>query len=387
MSIVHLNTAGAGLMSSATRNAIGEHFDQERRIGAYEAELLSDTARDTRVALAELLRADVNDIALFDSGTRAWLSCLNSLAPMPDEGLVWTTPYEYAGNLLALQALARRDRLHLQVIPLTPQGDIDIEWMFRNADSSVRLVSVVHVPSACGVVLPIEAIGEVLRTKAPDALYAVDACQSVGQLPIDYRSIGCDLLTAAGRKFLCGPRGTGFALVSPRWRARLGDHPVDLHSARAIDLTTGELTNADSALRLETSERNISVIRGLHCAVREAITTQHHRIQAVYADLVSRLSRREELDVIAPGTRHSGIVSVTHRRMTPSFLVDALRSDGINAWQIDGSHTPIFMRSIGVQKAVRFSVHAYNTTDDLNQLDAALDRLQTPFYLRPVAFV
>jgi len=373
--VIHLNTAGAGLMSQTTADAIASHLCAERRFGAYEAELQSDGAAEARLALAELVGAHHADIALFDSGTRAWLSALNSLRAFPAGSRVWITPYEYAGNLLALQALARRDQLRLEVVPLTPEGDLDTAWMAQHADASVRLVSVVHVPSACGIVLPIEAIGRILRSCCPDVLYAVDACQSAGQLPIDVGAIGCDLLTAAGRKFLCGPRGTGFAMVSARWRAALGDHPLDLHSARAIDTTHYELIDAASARRLETSELNVGVFHGFACAVREASVRGAASGPASYRELFGRLHRRKELDLIVPGTRHSAILSFTHRTLSPAQVVEGLRAQGINSWRIDGSHTPLYMSARGIDQAIRLSVHFYTSTHDLDHLEAALDRL------------
>lgn len=375
MTLVHLNTAGAGLMSQATCDAIAAHLDAERRGGAYETELLCDGAVHARAALADLLGAPTEDIALFDSGTRAWLSCLNALRPFERGSRVWITPYEYAGNLLALQALARRDGLRLEVIPLTDSGDLDLAWMQRHADPTVCFVSIVHVPSACGIVLPIEAIGALLHTHCPTALYAVDACQSAGQLPLDVGRIGCDLLTAAGRKFLCGPRGTGFAAVSRRWRAALGDHPLDLHCARALDLARHELTDGTSARRLETCELNVGVFHGLAVAVREAIASAPTRTSERYADLCARLRRRPELNLILPGSQHAGIASFTHRDLDAASVVEALRADGINAWRIDGSHTPLYLAARGIAHAVRLSVHGYTTRDDLDRLEAALDRL------------
>ena len=373
--VVHLNTAGAGLMSQATSDAITSHLQAERQFGAYEAELRSDGAAEARLALAELVGADKADVALFDSGTRAWLSALNGLRAFPAGSRIWITPYEYAGNLLALQALARRDRLRLEVIPLTPEGDLDTAWMTLHGDASVRLVCLVHVPSACGIVLPIDAVGAIVRACCPAALYAVDACQSVGQLPLDVCAIGCDLLTAAGRKFLCGPRGTGFAVVSAHWRAALGDHPLDLHSARAIDTTQHELLDAATARRLETSELNVGVFHGLACAAREARAAGASPAPAVYRELCARLRSRAELELILPGTRHSGILSLTHRRLTPAQVVDGLRAQGINTWRIDGSHTPLYMVPRGIDTAVRLSVHSYTTRPDLDRLEAALDRL------------
>ena len=209
----HFNTAGAGLMSAATLAAMTTQLEQEARHGAYEVEARGTAAADARAALARLLNAAPAQIALFDSATRAWQTCLHALAPLAPGSQIWLTPYEYAGHLLVLQALARRHALQLQVMPTLPNGDLDLDWVERQAGPRLALVSLVHVPSACGIVLPVQQVARRIRARAPQALLAVDACQSAGQLTLDVQAWECDLLTGAGRKFLRGPREIGRAHV------------------------------------------------------------------------------------------------------------------------------------------------------------------------------
>jgi selenocysteine lyase/cysteine desulfurase len=372
--MIHLNTAGAGLPSQATLDAMRAYLEQERAFGSYETEQCTGGLTSVRTTLAGLLHAEVSDVALFDSGTRAWTTCVHALRRLPRGATVWTTPYEYAGNVLSLQNLCRRDDLHLQVIPLDAAGDLDVAWMSRHATPSLALVSVVHVPSGVGLRLPVEEIGRLLREEAPNALYVVDACQSVGQLPVDVAAIGCDLLTAAGRKFLCGPRGTGFAVATSRWRERLGDHQLDLHAAVVTGLSTHTLTAAAEACRLETSELPLAAFHGLEVAVREAMSASVD-MRPLVDELVARLRSHRGLQVLRPGTRHSRIVSFTSG-MDARELVQRLRAAGINTWCIDGRHTPLYLPAQGVAHAVRVSLHHYNTLDDVVRLDEYIRSLE-----------
>ena len=200
-------------MPESVRAAMTACVDREAATGCYETEESLDDLLQCEVyqRLARVLGAPAGDIALFDSATRAWCAVVPRLRPGPADR-IWITPYEYAGNLIALFSLRDRTGCRIEVIPTLPGGDLDLEWMSRHIRDDVAFVSVTHIPSGCGIVNPVEEIGRLLAPYR--CFYAVDACQSVGQIPVDAARIGCQLLTGAGRKFL---RGRG-APASPMWR-------------------------------------------------------------------------------------------------------------------------------------------------------------------------
>ena len=366
--MIHFNTAGAGLVSLKTHTAVGKFLDAEQRLGAYEAEqkydpLLTHGLYDS---LAQLLGAQTSEIALFDGGTHAATTLLSAI-PFKDTETVWISPYEYAGNLLCLQNLQKKYHFHLQVIPLENTGDLDLEWMHTHFHEKVRLVSLPHIPSNCGIVHPIAAIGHMIKSKNPQCLYMVDACQSVGQLPLDVGHIQCDILTAAGRKFLCGPRGTGFAYVSKT----LSLKPLiqDLHTTQATNLTTHVLEDP-SAKRFELLEKNNAALVGFHQAVREAIVRKQPPNPILYEALLETLNSFTVLETITPGTKRSGIVSAVCPH--PKAVMHHLRTQDMNAWAIDGHHTPLYMLPRGYKNALRFSLHYYNTLEHIKMLGEVL---------------
>jgi len=368
--MIHLNTAGAGLPAPGVLAAMTSYLDAEAAMGPYEAEDAHADAlhRQVYAGVAALVGADQAEVALFPSATDAWCRVVCHLR-VPAGARFWITPYEYAGNLIALQQLADRTGATIEVVPALPGGDIDLDWMRAQLDERVALVSVVHMPSGMGVVQPAEQVGALLAGSA--AVYIVDACQTVGQLPVDVAAIGCHALTAAGRKFLCGPRGSGFAyLRRDLWdRVELPFH--DLHVATVDSLRTHRLT-VDTAARFETAERNAAVLLGLKAAVEHRLAHPGSAPAGVFEALLDTVAAVPGVVAHTPGSRLAGIVSFVHEDVPPARIRSAAAEAGVNVWVGTGAHTPVYYPAAGVESFVRVSVHHHNTVDDVAALGRVL---------------
>lgn len=370
---VHLNTAGAGIPAPAVPAVMADHLVAEAELGPYEAEARRAEDLEQRVyaRLAELVGARREEIALFGSATDAWCRIVGQL-DLPAGGRLWVTPYEYAGNLIALQRLAVRRGCVLEVVPTLPGGDLDLDWFAANLDDRVALVSLTHMPSGMGTVLPVAEVGALLAGSA--AVYVVDACQTVGQLTVDVSAIGCHLLTAAGRKFLRGPRGSGFAFVRPDLWPMIDPVQHDLHVAEVESLRDHRVT-VDTAARFETAERNSAVVLGLLAAADHALTDGGPAAPEVYDALVSAVRETPGTRLLAPGTRRAGILSFVHESCSPERLRDGLADDGVSVWVGVGAHTPLWLTASGIDRFVRTSVHHYNTPAEIEKFRSALRRV------------
>lgn len=371
---VHLNNAGAGLMRPEVLAVMTAYLNEEAQRGSYETEAHNAPVLDEEIyrLVAQLLHTRADDVAIFGSATVGWLAAAHATTLTKNDE-VWVTPYEYAGNLIALAEARRAVGFTLRTVPLQPNGDLDLDWMVTHLTERCALVSVPHVPSGCGIVNPVTEIGDLLQDCR--ALYFVDGCQAVGQLDVDVPAIGCDVYTGAGRKFLRGPRGTGFSVTSEHFRTTAVRSFHDLHVASVASAPGAAVTVGTSSGRVwETAERSTVAVVGLAEALRRHLAAGSAPYQQASVDrLRSRLfdivgSAR----LIDPGSRRSNIVTVDTRPAAARNVVAALRSNGFNTWVMNGHDTPTYMAACGVDTAVRISPH-HNTT--ASEIDAFCDTL------------
>jgi len=374
--VLHLNHAGSSLPPDVVTSTVVDHLRLEERIGGYEAE---DAARDRTEAVytsvAGLLGADRTEIALVENATRAWDMAFYAVALQPGDRII-TGVAEYASNYLAYLHLKATRGVEIAVAPDDAEGALDVEALEALVDDRTRLIAVTHVPTNGGLVNPAERIGEVARRHG--VLFLLDACQSVGQLEVDVRRIGCDFLSATGRKFLRGPRGTGFLYA--RTATTADQHPpfVDLHAATWTGTDTYELR--PDARRFENWESYVAGRLGLGAAVDYALEIGVDRIQTmverVGEGLRARLAELPAVTVYDKGSRRCGIVSFRHALIDATTIREALRAKGINVSVTTETSTRLDFERRHMPDLVRASGHYLTTDDELDRFVAALRDLE-----------
>ena len=261
--VVHFNNAGASLMPQPVLDATIAHLQLEAQIGGYEAaEQQREAIEHTYDAAASLINCSRDEIALMENATSAWGMAFYSL-PLRAGDRILTSMAEYASNYIAYLQVSQKTGAVVEAIPDDPYGQISIDALCNAIDERVKLISVTHIPTSGGLVNPVAEVGKVAREAG--VLFLVDACQSVGQVPIDVQQIGCDMLSTTGRKYLRGPRGTGFLYVKRELVERLEPVFLDLHSASWVARDRYEVRN--DARRFENWESNIAGKIGLATAL------------------------------------------------------------------------------------------------------------------------
>ena len=281
-------SCGAGLMPRPVLDAVHGHLDLEARIGGYAAE--EQAAPETEAtydAIARLINCHRDEVAVVENATAAWCQAFYGLAQDFKPGdRVLTVVAEYAFNFIALLQTERRRGIVLDVIPNDGDGQADLEALEALIDDDVKLIAVTHVPTSGGLVSPAAETGAIARRHGIP--YLLDACQSAGQLPLDVEALGCDFLSATGRKFLRGPRGTGFLYAGKAIMERCEPPVLDLHSAVWTAPDAYEMR--PDARRYENWENNVAAKIGLGVAVEHALSWGLDAIAARNVELAAGTS-------------------------------------------------------------------------------------------------
>lgn len=369
MRVPHFNNAGSALPPQVVVNTMIEHLMREAEIGGYEAHAeASDRLANVYASCGALIGAGAQSIALTTSATDSWLRGFLSI-PLAEGDRILVAQAEYASNVLAILAAARRTGAIVEAIPDNASGTLDVEAMRSMLDERVKVVSITHAPSQNGLLNPAEEIGAALRDTGSTAWYLLDACQSVGQMPLDASAIGADFISATGRKFLRGPRGTGFLWASPR-ALELEPVLIDLNSAEWTDLDDYRI--APGATRFESWEKSYAAMLGMGAAANYALSLGLDVTQARITWLADRiraeLSQIPDVQVRDRGQVRTGIVTFSTSRRAAADVVAAIKASGVNVSYSPPDYALRDFRAHGVTGLVRASPHVFTNDHDIDRL-------------------
>lgn len=371
--LVHLNNAGAALCPRPVLDAVTNFLRLESELGGYEAELeLSEALGQVYHSLARLIGAKPQEIALAQNATRAWGMVFYGLKLQPGDRIL-TCRAEYASNFISYLQRARTCGAEVLVIDNDSHGALCLDSLADLLDDRVKLVAINHVPSHNGLVQPAQEVGRLLADHP--AFYLLDACQSVGQMPIDVGELKCDALSATSRKFLRGPRGLGFLYVKESRIPTLEPPMLDLHAATWTH--PGDYTIRMDARRFETYETFVAGRLGLKAAADYAIQAGLESSWRRVRDLAERT--RQGLRALGAqvhdlGQVQGAIVTFTLPGWEVDPLTESLRAERINVWTSTANSARLDMEARGLSKVVRVSPHYYNTEDEIDLLLGTLKR-------------
>ena len=372
---IHLNNAGAGLMPLPVLQAMTDYLRREAEIGGYEA---ADEARarldGVYDSVARLIGAARDEIALTENATVAWQMAFYAL-PLRAGDRILTARAEYAANYVAFLQVAKRTGAVIEIIPDDANGVLDPEALERMLDDRVRLIAITWVPTNGGLVNPAAAVGRIARAhKIP---YLLDACQAVGQMPVDVADLQCDMLSATGRKFLRGPRGTGFLYVRRAMIEKLEPPIIDHFGAPWVAPDRYELR--PDARRFETWENNYAARLGLGVAVDYAQAIGIEAIAARCGMLGGRLRgglrQIEGVTIHDLGPRPAAIVTFSVMGHEADAVKTHLAAAGINVSTSDPLSTLLDAKRRTLPVIVRASPHYYNTDEEVDRLTSVIAKL------------
>ncbi|CAB5694890.1 aminotransferase class V-fold PLP-dependent enzyme [Comamonas aquatica] len=372
----YFNQAAGGLMPDRVLQAVTDYMQREQALGSYvAAQQAQPQLQQLYAQLAALLHCQPADIALTTGNTHGWCAVVGAL-PLQAGDRVLVTPGEWGGNYAMLLQLQARTGCVVETMPCTADGHIDLEALEAGLDARVQLIALTWVPANGSTVYDAQALGQLCaRHGIP---YIIDAAQALGHIPVDVQALQCDVLTAPGRKWLCGPRGTGLVYLKPGFAARLQPMTVD-HVSCPITPTGPVLRQG--ARMLEQSESSVALKLGLLAALDTAqaegwaqrftaIAERARQLRSALADVPGL-----RLHSLAAAPADCGIVPFTLQGHTPAQVQQALLQCHIQVAASGMGFTPLDMQARDLSAVVRASVSAHTTDADIQALVQALQTL------------
>lgn len=360
---IHFNNAGASLPPNIVRDGVIDFLKEEAELGGYEIHTKrANELVSVYPAIARMLNAKSNEIAIMENATAAWNAVFQAF-DLKDGDEVITNQPDYASNYLAY--LNHPADLKIKVIPNHKNGDPDLTAFEQMITPGTKLVNITHMPTNSGLIAPAEEIGEICEKHG--LFYLLDACQTAGQYPLDVKRLKCHALSATGRKYMRGPRGTGFLFVSEKKLADLKPYTIDLHSATWTGPSTYEVRV--DARKFENWEGNRANQYGLKLAVEYATEIGLDRIweRVLYLSALLRqqMAKVDGVLIHDIGSVKGGLVSFTKEGWKAQDLQNALFEKGVNVSWNGIPNTYLDMTERGLTAIVRASVHYYNTEEEV----------------------
>ncbi|MFT6752295.1 MAG: cysteine desulfurase/selenocysteine lyase, partial [Candidatus Azotimanducaceae bacterium] len=287
--------------------------------------------------------------------------------PLVKGDRILTHESEYVSNYLAFLQQSKNRGWEVDLVPSDDQGQIDLELMESMITPRTKLIAITHVPTQGGLINPVEEVGKIANKHG--LIYMLDACQSAGQIPLDVNKIGCHVLSGTGRKYLRGPRGTGFLYVCSDMLEKIEPPFIDLHSAIWTSPEHYEWVN--SAKRYENWECNIAgkigLMRGVRYARDLGLDLIERRVTHIASTLRDALAELSDVTVHDRGVNKCGIVTFYKNGKEPSEIANNLRANKVNVSISKLASAQLDFGKRQLSSLVRASVHYFNTENEIDR--------------------
>lgn len=362
----YLNTGGLGASPYVVIEAVKNKITELERI--CETGHSEELWHDIKSKAGQILGCKPEELAYMRNATEGIAIVCNGL-PLKRGDEVITTTHEHVGNTLSWLARQKRDGIVMKAFePSMQSAQENLERMQKLLTKRTRALSIPHITTSTGQILPVKQIGE--WAAANKLWYFIDGAQAAGMLPMNLHEIGCHAYAVSGHKWLLGPKGTGLLYVR--------EDALDLIESKYLggysntgefDMITGAFQFHPTAQRYEYGTVSTPLFAGLGAAMEfllkigmENIWRRDHALASALKAGLNQLG----VEVNSPQhpEEHSAIITFTLRNMDRSklqnFLAEKyqLRTRGIYEGGLD---------------AIRISLHLYNS---FAEVDKVLEAVQ-----------
>lgn len=363
---IYLNTGGLGASPYVVIEAVKNKITELERI--CETGHSEELWHDIKSKAGQILGCKPEELAYMRNATEGIAIVCNGL-PLKRGDEVITTTHEHVGNTLSWLARQKRDGIVMKAFePSTQSAQENLERMQKLLTKRTRALSIPHITTSTGQILPVKQIGE--WAAANKLWYFIDGAQAAGMLPMNLHEIGCHAYAASGHKWLLGPKGTGLLYVRADALDLIESKYLGGYSnIGEFDMRTGAFQFHPTAQRYEYGTVSSPLFAGLGAAMEfllkigmANIWRRDHAMASALKEGLLKLG----VEVNSPQNpeEHSAIITFTLRNMERSklqnFLAEKyqLRTRGIYEGGLD---------------AIRISLHLYNS---FAEVDKVLEAVQ-----------
>ena len=372
----HFDNAGAALPCHDTVQATVNWINKEARTGGYRMQFeKEDLVSEFYKNAATLIGCSAEEIAITHNASDSQAKVLFSF-PFKRGDIVLTTEMEYSNNFMNLLQLKKQKGIKIRIVKNEKDRSFNFEKFENAIDEKVKLIAATHIPTSSGQIAPVEEIGNLAKKyKIP---YLLDACQSIGQCPVDVEKIGCDFATATSRKYLRGPRGLGFLYVRKSFFEKLHPQVIEAWFANWKSSTAFEIEK--SAKMFEGFEKSYANMVGLSTAIdyqnQLGIQNTWPRIQELSSQLREKLDSLKNVKVVDPKVNLSGIITFVKKGVDCETIAQSLAAQNINISVTRPFSSLIDLKKRRLPEACRASIHYYNSVEEIDKLVTSIDKIE-----------
>ena len=364
MKYINFNNAGSSKSFNSVNKEINSFLEIEKNYGGYYAvHKYKKKINCFYDNLSKLINCKNKEISFLTSTTLAWNLFFNSLKIDKNQNIL-IFENEYGSNLIYY----KNKKNNLKIVNIKKNGTVCFEDLKNKINKHTKVVSLCHVASQCGNRIEAEKICNYVKELFPDVICVLDACQSIGQIEVDVKKINCDVLVGSGRKYLRGPRGTGFIYINDKIREKINPIILDMKNSEII----GDKIKIKKSNIFENFEFSPSLQLGFSKAIEKV---NNYGIYKIEQNIIKKskyfrkkLENFHQITFFENLNTLTGINTLKIKGIGSLQIYTYLLSKGILCSVTKPSSSPLYFKKLKVKDLLRISFHQYNSYDDINYL-------------------
>ncbi len=369
--LVYLDSAATTLKPKSVIDAISNFYsDHYGTVHRAVYELAGESTANynaVRTKVQHFLHAKSSEEIVFTKGTTEAINLVafsfgEAFIQPGDEILI--SAMEHHSNIVPWQLLCDRKKAHLKIIPLLPNGELDLAAYEKLLSSRTKLVSIAHISNVLGIINPLKTLIKAAHQKG--AKVFVDGAQSTPHLKIDVQDLDCDFFAFSGHK-IYGPTGIGILYGK---KELLEQMPPYQGGGDMIQTVTFEKTTFQpSPLRFEAGTPMIAEVIGLGAAIDYIESYGLDKIHAYETDLMKhaleQLGKIEGIRILGPVENRTSLITFNIEGVHPLDAATLLDLQGIAVRSGHLCAQPL-LQHFGCSSALRLSLASYNTIEEID---------------------